>query len=677
MKKTIKLTNRILAMVVSLAMLFTMIPYTGVESAYGATSTSKESVIYNYIRNEMGLNMAAACGMLANINEESGFRPNNMENVAEAKLKYTDESYTEAVNNGTIDREKFATQTIKNSDGSTRGFGYGLCQWTSAGRKRALYDYAQNYAKEKGIKFDISNTKMQMGFLKEELSQSYKTTWYTLKKVPDSEVGAFLSAYVMCTNFEVPADTGVRSYARAKYALTGFWDEYSGKLSNEEGNGYLGICGYTYPTTLVKGKGMSCIGYIVANKKIKNVTAKIVDQEGNVKYSFTDTRTTSNAPYYYNLLYTANKSGYAVDDKMAFSKLDNGSYKYILSATDFNNKTVQFERNFKVSDTATANKVYYGTECLDLSSLGISDYSYPKVIKKGNSYKNKGIVSSNYNLNQVSVKVLDLEGNIKASAVVLPKAENQVQSFDLSQLDEKLDLSQLDGGEYIYRVYAKDYMKGAYLLKETFYVNSKAIADTVVPQTIPSGKDFTIKGIITSDVPISMVHVRVINSEGSVVTTKKVYPNAPSYDLKDINQYIDFAKCVKGNYQLLISAKDVSGNHRLLTSDFSVYTASKLRITDYNYPSKIKKGSGYSIKGMVRSNYYLKTVKVKIENSKGVVVLEAAADLKGLKKLTYSVKNLDSKITFGKLAKGKYRYKVSSTDSKVTRTLVNKEFTVY
>lgn len=45
-------------------------------SLSAVTNNANETTIYNYAVNNMGLNVAAACGILANIYKESSFNPN-------------------------------------------------------------------------------------------------------------------------------------------------------------------------------------------------------------------------------------------------------------------------------------------------------------------------------------------------------------------------------------------------------------------------------------------------------------------------------------------------------------------------------------------------------------------------------------------------------------------------
>ena len=88
-----------------------------------------------------GCTVSGACAALGNIYAESGVNPRNLENLCEKKLnyKYTDDTYTEAVDSGKITRALFLHPL-----GDSRQYGYGFCQWTSAGRKAGLYDLVKS-----------------------------------------------------------------------------------------------------------------------------------------------------------------------------------------------------------------------------------------------------------------------------------------------------------------------------------------------------------------------------------------------------------------------------------------------------------------------------------------------------------------------------------------------------
>lgn len=56
-----------------------------------------------------GCTIYGACGAMGNIYAESGANPRNLENLCEKRLnyKYTDDTYTEAVDSGEITRDLF------------------------------------------------------------------------------------------------------------------------------------------------------------------------------------------------------------------------------------------------------------------------------------------------------------------------------------------------------------------------------------------------------------------------------------------------------------------------------------------------------------------------------------------------------------------------------------------
>ena len=78
-----------------------------------------------------GLTPAGAAGLMGNLHAESGLNPQNLQNTYEAKLGFTDATYTAAVDNGTY--ANFAKDCA----------GYGLAQWTYSTRKAGLLAFAQ------------------------------------------------------------------------------------------------------------------------------------------------------------------------------------------------------------------------------------------------------------------------------------------------------------------------------------------------------------------------------------------------------------------------------------------------------------------------------------------------------------------------------------------------------
>ena len=189
-------TKRILSVVLTLCLCLIMLPAVTLKAdAAIEKSLDNKTVIYNFLKNEIGLNTAAACGVLANIEKESSFRNDVLE------YGYTWET----------------------------GGGYGICQWTNSprtantGRRTNLVNWCNSNG------YDYTSLVGQLYYLKYELNTSYYYKYVTSKllSVEDSAQGAYEAAYNWCYYFEVPAgyNTGV-SETRGNIARNTYWPQY-------------------------------------------------------------------------------------------------------------------------------------------------------------------------------------------------------------------------------------------------------------------------------------------------------------------------------------------------------------------------------------------------------------------------------------------------------------------
>ena len=105
-----------------------------------------------------GFSEVAVASIMGNMQAESAFISNNVEDRYHTATWKTDEYYTSIVDNGMYSREQFATDS----------YGYGLCQWTYKPRKINLY----NYAKQRGV--SIADEQMQIDFLMVELQSDFR-----------------------------------------------------------------------------------------------------------------------------------------------------------------------------------------------------------------------------------------------------------------------------------------------------------------------------------------------------------------------------------------------------------------------------------------------------------------------------------------------------------------------
>lgn len=170
---------------------------------------------WKYLINH-GLTKAGTAGLMGNLRAESGMIPNRVEILCLSRYReqgkyYTDATYTAFVDDGTITRSQFLNPL------PGKQYGYGLCQWTSPGRKGKLYDFA------KSQKVSIGDLKMQLEFLIDELKTSYSTVWTTLISTSDIKT----ASDIVLTKFEMPADVSA-SVKQVRYNYSkSYYDEFT------------------------------------------------------------------------------------------------------------------------------------------------------------------------------------------------------------------------------------------------------------------------------------------------------------------------------------------------------------------------------------------------------------------------------------------------------------------
>lgn len=160
---------------------------------------SNEQIIWNFFVGK-GLTEEGTAGVIGNLFAESALNPKNLQNAYEASLGYTDDTYTAAVDSGAYTKAQFSNDKA----------GYGLAQWTSAGRKEALYNFwkANNYD-------SIGNLEMQLNFLWSELV-NYSSLIETLTTTDN--ICTASSAFML--KFERPADQSSSAQAtRCNYGI--------------------------------------------------------------------------------------------------------------------------------------------------------------------------------------------------------------------------------------------------------------------------------------------------------------------------------------------------------------------------------------------------------------------------------------------------------------------------
>lgn len=118
----------------------------------------------------------------------------------------------------------------------------------------------------------------------------------------------------------------------------------------------------------------------------------------------------------------------------------------------------------------------------------------------------------------------------------------------------------------------------------------------------------------------------------------------------------------------------ISVSQKTIPSNFKGSApTSILRIKSVKAPSSIKKGKGFSLRGVIESNKNIKKVTVKVLNHEGKKVISVSRRPNAK---SYNLKKIDAFVKFGTLKKGSYTYQVIATDGSQTLKLVNKQFII-
>lgn len=139
---------------------------------------SNEEKIFLFFTDIAGYSEAAACGILANMKKESGFRPNAV---------------------------------------SSTGNYHGLCQWSNS-RFKTISNYCEKYG------FDPYSLEGQLNYMMYELS----TTSYgkKLSAFDNTAQGAYDAGYYFCYNYERPSNKAAKSDERGNLAKNTYWAKY-------------------------------------------------------------------------------------------------------------------------------------------------------------------------------------------------------------------------------------------------------------------------------------------------------------------------------------------------------------------------------------------------------------------------------------------------------------------
>ena len=208
---------------------------------------------------------------------------------------------------------------------------------------------------------------------------------------------------------------------------------------------------------------------------------------------------------------------------------------------------------------------------------------------------------------------------------------------------------------------------------------SLKLTDATYPTTLKQGDPFIARGIITSDYYIRKVVIGVYNSNGTAEFDYTGLPGEKSYDINDVDYLLSFSKLKNGSYTYkIVASDDNSSNVVLLNKSFTVTSTgqavSTLKITNAKYPDTLDVGEGFSVTGIISSNYNITRIVIGAYKADGTKGFEYIATPNAK---SFDVNSVDYSLPFSKLAAGSYTYKITASDTESSNVvLLNKSFTV-
>ena len=214
----------------ALALLLTLLTVTALLPR-PALALSNEAVIYQFLVGDMGLNEAAACGVLANIECESDFR------------------------------------ISATGDGGTS---YGICQWHNS-----RWEHLKQYRPT-----DWNTLRGQLEFMRYELLHDKTSVWRFLRTVTNDANGAYLAGHYWCFHFEIPKNYPTVSVRRGNLARSSYWPKYMGRGSGE--GGVPCFTGVICPDTLRQGQECQLYGTVYSDTPLARMSVILTDQQGRL-----------------------------------------------------------------------------------------------------------------------------------------------------------------------------------------------------------------------------------------------------------------------------------------------------------------------------------------------------------------------------------------------------------
>ena len=365
----------------------------------------------------------------------------------------------------------------------------------------------------------------------------------------------------------------------------------------------------------------------------------------------------------------------AIDAYIPFGTLPAGTYFYKVIATNatHTNHTV-VNQKFTVSN---------GNASTDTISI-TGGVTVPN-IEAGNVFSIHGtITSASSALKSVTVGVYDSNGKWMTGKTVNPN----VKTYDIANIDAAVRFDNLKAGTYSYKVIASNTVNAnSVVVNQKFTVSESATSNisitggTTVPN-ITEGTPVIVKGTVSSTSHIYSVTVGVYSTSGNLITGRTVNPNTKSYDLRNLDAYVNFDLLTPDNYLYRVTVSDGTKSQQLVNQAFQVKAKSgsaqskdKLTLSGGRTIPNIKEGKAVSIRGTVKSaTSNITSLTVGVFTSSGNLVTGKTVRPNAK---SYDIRQVDMYVNFNLLSPDTYYYSVIATNGSYQNQVISyQQFTV-
>ena len=410
-----------------------------------AVAPGSADEIFSVLTEELGMNSAAACGVLANMHAESALNPRS---------------------------------SCRDINGKTS---YGLCQWNGS-----RFTRLKEWCAENGE--DYTTVTGQLRFLAYELPGSYPKVYNYIMAVDDTEDGAYDAAYYWCYYYEMPASRGKRSKERGNLAQDTYWPSYGGAALTLEELTEPVLTGVTTPEiTAPEGQAFHVAGTIQCSRGLEEISVWVLDAK---QQPVTGTTVQTTARLF---------SLSSVDKEIKFSKLRRGRYTYRITAKSQGVVYSLLEHAFSVGDVpeeehvepeptvqetepeppaeepkVTGSAAQPGENADAAQQEGAPVLTDPALPAgehpQGKAITVRGTIAADSTLELVTAQVLREDGSVATGGTARPRSKR----YDLHRLDNQVGFSKLAAGRYTYVITAQTGGKTFQLLDFPFTVTPKA-----------------------------------------------------------------------------------------------------------------------------------------------------------------------------------------------------------